>query len=410
MKQTLLFIGHHFHCHTKSISFLLELIEKKFEAEYCYCHIDPFNDEDNTWQTSIQRKHYDVVLCLQVMPSIEKLKQHCSFDFGVFFPMADYYYRAQKDVSAPIWQEYQDFQIISFSRKMHEELIAHGFSSHYFQYFPEPAPMFKPGDTDSVFFWQRVTHINVYSILSLLKNYNIRHLHIHKAIDPGETYIPLPYEYQGMMKVSYSSWFERKDDMLKFMDESALYVAARYCEGIGMSFLEAMAHGRCVIAPDETTFNEYIKDGKNGFLFIPSNPLPLKTADIREIQKNAYEFIRDGYRKWCIKREKIVPLFTRKAEINLKKIQDLESIWCQHKKGTSMKDAVVSQNFANHFFARIKKYINIFQNKACNYTCKEEKKFCAIRWLLKMERNDKRKILIFFLGLPLFSVDIIEEN
>ena len=66
----------------------------------------------------------------------------CSFDFGVFFPMADYYYRAQKDVSAPIWQEYQDFQIISFSRKMHEELIANGFSSHYFQYFPEPASKF----------------------------------------------------------------------------------------------------------------------------------------------------------------------------------------------------------------------------------------------------------------------------
>lgn len=407
MKQTLLFIGHDFHRHTKSNRFILDLIEEKFEIELC--SIVPDYGENGTWLTNLQRKHYDVVLCWQVMPSIETLKQFCSFDFGVFFPMADYYYRAQKDVSAPIWQEYQDFQIISFSRKMHEELIANGFSSHYFQYFPEPASKFCEGDADAVFFWQRVSHINIYTVLTLLKDYSIRHLHIHKALDPGETYIPLPYEYQGAMNVSYSSWFESKEDMLKCMDESALYVAARYCEGIGMSFLEAMAHGRCVIAPDETTFNEYIEDGKTGFLFIPSNPQPLKKEEIRKIQKNAYEFIRKGYREWATKRKEIVPLFTRKAETDPGKIRKLESIWSQHKKELPAGNAL-PQKSGSSLFVKIKKYMDIIRNRSEIYHNIGEKKFCGIRYFFKMERNDKKKILIFFFGIPLFSVEFLEEN
>ena len=52
-------------------------------------------------------------------------------------------------------------------------------------------------------------------------------------------------------------------DMLK----STIYIASRPYEGIGMSFLEAMADGRCVVAHDNTTHNEYIEHGKNGFLF-----------------------------------------------------------------------------------------------------------------------------------------------
>ena len=35
MKQTLLFIGHDFHRHTKSNRFILDLIEKKFDVEIC---------------------------------------------------------------------------------------------------------------------------------------------------------------------------------------------------------------------------------------------------------------------------------------------------------------------------------------------------------------------------------------
>ena len=406
MKQTLLFIGHDFHRHTKSNRFILDLIEKKFDVEIC--SFVPDYGENGSWLSSLKRKHYDVVLCWQLMPSIRVLRQFCSFDFGVFFPMADYYYRAQKDVTAPIWREYQDFQIISFSRKMHEDLIANGFSSHYFQYFPKPEETVPDGDPDSVFFWQRVSHINIYTLLTLLKNYGIRHLHIHKAVDPGETYIPLPYEYQGQMNVSYSSWFENKEEMLKCMDQSALYVASRYCEGIGMSFLEAMAHGRCVIAPNETTFNEYIEHGKTGFLFEPSAPKPLPKQEIRTIQKNTRDFISKGYREWEKKREEIVPLFTQKAEKNSRKIQKLAAVWRQREPEVSANSA--PQEPGSSLCVKVKKYMDILRNRSEIYHNIGEKRFCGIRYFLKMERNDGKRILIFFFGIPLLSVEFLEEN
>ncbi len=407
MKRTLLFIGHHFHSRTKSNRFMMELIEREFEIETCSVVPDCVGDE--ACMTSLRRKHYDVVLCWQVMPSIETLKRFCSFDFGVFFPMADYYYLAAKDVSDPIWREYQDFQIISFSRKMHDELAANGFSSHYFQYFPEPATHFREGDADAVFFWQRVSHINIYTVLSLLKNWGIRRLHFHRSLDPGETYFPLPYEHQGKLHVTYSSWFDSRDDMLRRMDESALYVASRYCEGIGMSFLEAMAHGRCVIAPDETTFNEYIEDGRNGLLFRPACPRPLNRPEIRTIQKNAYEFIREGYREWKVRRNEIVPLFTIKASKDPEKIRKLETVWRRRRRITPAGDNPL-RSLRGAPFGKMRKYMDIVRNRSGGYHRVSERKFCGIRWFIKMERNDRRRIFIIVLGIPLFSVDFQEDN
>ena len=57
-----------------------------------------------------------------------------------------------------------------------------------------------------------------------------------------------------------------------------------------MGFLKAMAMGRCVIAPNTPTMNEYIEDGINGFLYDLRNLSPLKIENVREIQKNAENY------------------------------------------------------------------------------------------------------------------------
>ena len=237
----------------------------------------------------------------------------------------------------------------------------------------------------------------------------MKHIHIHRALDPSENYIPLPYEYQGSTDVSYSTWFEHKEDMLNCMDNAAIYIASRYCEGIGMSFLEAMARGRCVIAPDETTFNEYIEHGKTGFLFIPSAPQAIEKKDIQEIQKNAYRYICGGYKEWIRKREEIVPLFTQKVIKDSAKIHKLEQLW-DKKCLRDVTSERISQGSSGITKAKIKKFIDIIRGKSDIYHKIGEKKLCGIRYFTKMERHDKKKILIFFFGFPVFSVEIIEED
>jgi hypothetical protein len=67
-----------------------------------------------------------------------------------------------------------------------------------------------------------------------------------------------------------------------------------------MSFLEAMSMGRCVIAPDNPTMSEYITHGKTGLLYNPHISLPTiePPRSIRAIQLAAYNYIREGFRKW----------------------------------------------------------------------------------------------------------------
>ena len=46
-----------------------------------------------------------------------------------------------------------------------------------------------------------------------------------------------------------------------------VYFAPRLEEGIGQTFLEAIRWGRCVVAADNRTINEYIIHGVNGLLY-----------------------------------------------------------------------------------------------------------------------------------------------
>ena len=88
--------------------------------------------------------------------------------------------------------------------------------------------------------------------------------------------------------------------------QKGIYVAPRDLEGIGMSFLEAMAMGKAVIAVDNPTMNEYIEDGKTGYLFDLKNPKKIDLSNIEQVQKNAFDFMREGRKKWEKDKEKII--------------------------------------------------------------------------------------------------------
>jgi glycosyltransferase involved in cell wall biosynthesis len=108
--------------------------------------------------------------------------------------------------------------------------------------------------------------------------------------------------------------------MQKDIAASALYVAPRFHEGIGLSFLEAMAMGRCVIAVNNPTMNEYIIDGENGFLYDISSPAPiaLSPEKIRNIQQNTIKYMQDGRNRWEKDKSLILDWLEQKPSANKK--------------------------------------------------------------------------------------------
>lgn len=287
--KNLLYIGHNYHLKTKSTLFLIDLLKERYDVDFV--SFDPYKNQYEGIEKS-QGKKYDVLVVFQIMPPPEFLENKLIYEQGVFFPMYDYIITRNYDP----WPEYRRFKIINFSRTIHEELTRRGYESYYVQYFPKPEGNQPLGDVNSIFFWQRMERINISIVSALFSEQQIEHIHIHKAMDPNQKFIEPDTCLAD--KISYSEWFGTKEEMQEVMYRSAWYIAPREYEGIGMSFLEAMAAGRCVVAPNTPTMNEYIQDGITGFLYDIDNPQPIQPCEVKAIQENARKYIENGYKKW----------------------------------------------------------------------------------------------------------------
>ena len=329
MKKAL-FIGHSYHLKTKSSIFLLEILQRDYDITEAY--IDPMFPISYEKLKVDRGCHFDLLVIWQVMPHIEELQKLITWDFSVFFPMYDHY-KGMNGFYDEVWKGYTNFTIICFSKALYKDAIRAGFDAKYIQYYPKPRPFSQWGDEKGIFFWQRISSLNIGTLVKAVQNLQINHLHFHKAIDPGHKILPITAygkEVQTFMQniqTSDSVWFKDKSRLIDEICKYSLYMAPRYYEGIGMSFLDAMALGRCVIAPDTPTMNEYITNGVNGLLFpwdeflgipeaITSTQLP-----IRELQANAIRSIQDGYTQWEERKYDILRWCKQKAQPNIEQLK-----------------------------------------------------------------------------------------
>jgi glycosyltransferase involved in cell wall biosynthesis len=81
------------------------------------------------------------------------------------------------------------------------------------------------------------------------------------------------------------------------LKKSNIYLAPRKIEGIGLSFLEAMAIGMVVVAYDNGTMNEYIKHDYNGYLF-DSKDYQINFDNIMTVLNNSKTMVQKGWEKW----------------------------------------------------------------------------------------------------------------
>ncbi len=287
--KKLLYLGHNYHLKTKSTLFLIDLLKEQYDVDFV--SYDPYKNEYEGLKEA-KGKLYDVLVVFQIMPPSEFLEGNFVYKQGVLVPMYDYIITRNYDP----WSDYRRFRIINFCKSIHEELLKRGYESYYVQYFPKPEGNQSLGDVNSIFFWQRMERINISTISALFAEQKIDHIHIHKALDPKQKFVEPETRLADM--ITYSEWFGAKEEMQEVMLKSAWYIAPREYEGIGMSFLEAMAAGRCVVASNTPTMNEYIQNGVNGFLYDIDDPQPIPLCEVRDIQANARKYIEDGYKKW----------------------------------------------------------------------------------------------------------------
>lgn len=313
--ERLLYIGHAFHRKTQSHKFVLDMLRSDYDVVEKY--IDPESEIKSEEFKDLSGETFMVCLCWQIFPDDVLLRAKIRFDKLVFFPMYDGLPQTRRVIDAA-WK-IRNVLVICFCKAVYDLYRSKGIRCRYIQYFPEPAKNLILGDDKAIYFWQRRENFDLEVLATVCKHLPITRIYHHQALDyknhckSVEECGSIAREFLEGCNIYESGWCDNKEAMLREINCAAMYMAPRIKEGIGMSFLEAMAMGRCVVAPNFPTMNEYIEHGKNGLLYqcnavysaIEPQPI-VETVDIRTLQQNAYEYIKTGHSRWLNERRKIV--------------------------------------------------------------------------------------------------------
>jgi hypothetical protein len=282
--MNILFVDHETHLKTHSADFFLDILRESFEVKTFYykkTYRFSIPDEDVAWA--------DVIILWEFLYNRHYLGvpgKRC-----IFVPMYDNEWGSKwqwKRIAA------SGMPVISFCDAISRHAKKHGVRNILdLRYFPNPDELPQEcGERKRVFLWERgeITLSAAESILPPSEGYTF-------DVKKADEFIP-------------------KDEYLNRLAKCEVVVAPRMKEGIGMAFLEAMAMGKCVVANDDATMNEYIEDGKTGILRNFRKPGdPISTEAISNACTNARTAATMAYAKWVQARKKINPFIEDAAKL-----------------------------------------------------------------------------------------------
>ncbi len=181
--------------------------------------------------------------------------------------------RSKRKIWVPMWDGFQPLSLkkrlayrlagleaISCCNPVHRQLKNQGIPSCQIRYFPtltKSSPL-STASPYTFFLWQRDPNIGLNIIAKNFPPSAVRKV-IYKSDLHSEGPVAFPIE-------KLEGWLP-KEQLLQKIAQSDFYIAPRLQEGVGLSFLEAMAMGKIVLAHNDATMNEYIEDGRTGYLF-----------------------------------------------------------------------------------------------------------------------------------------------
>lgn len=300
-KKRIAFVGNLFHQKTGSSAFFIEILEKYFTIDFYWGY--PRTGYAEIDKSALFGRPYDAIVMWQAKFAVDQLRNSRCQNI-ILIPMYD----DVKDLPLEMWKRLSVYRFINFSAVLHHKLTALGAESLRVQFAPKTDARQRPANRNEgvkLFFWQRKNSITWDTIRQLIDPDQVRSVHIHAAVDPGKTFVRPTDEEIERFNITFSDWFESRDAYLEKVAACDIYVAPRKYEGIGMSFLEAMAMGKCVIAADCPTMNEYIRHGENGLLFNVAAPERLDLSQAASLGQSAFKSIEVLFQAWKASEESI---------------------------------------------------------------------------------------------------------
>jgi len=221
----------------------------------------------------------------------------------------------------------KSIKIIAYSKWISNLTANLEFKTMRVKYFENPNSL-KPASWDNgynIFYWNRSGLLNKEQLESICNTLNAKTLIFRDHLDyyaHKKQQIILKNKI-GNTDVINLDMCSNSEKYMDYLSRCNIFIAPRIYEGIGLTFLEAIASGMVVLSPNSPTMNEYIQNNING-VFLPYKELrrhynrfvtklsnksgislpiilhrdKLINLPLEKIGNNARKTHIEGYRKW----------------------------------------------------------------------------------------------------------------
>ena len=274
MKKRILFIDHAVHQTTRSSRFFVDLLSAAFDVR------EHFYERFYRVGADVAMRESDAAVIWEF--PIARGRFYYPNKVNVFVPMYD-------NEWGSVWQwrriAVSGMGVVSFCGKVSEHARRCGVKNLLdVRYFPDPSTLPQTaGDPKRVFLWER------------------------GGISRGQAETMFPAADGYTLVVKGANEFLPREEYLAKLASCGIVVAPRRKEGIGMAFLEAMAMGKCVVAHNDATMNEYIVDGENGILVDFDAPERIAFSRVEKARAGVAVAVARHWARWVEDAKKIAP-------------------------------------------------------------------------------------------------------
>lgn len=311
--KKILFLDLASHRNSLSGTWMLELLKSRYEVDLRYA--TSRNSKDIPLRQEVQQ--YDAIIFWQIAPIVSRAASYKMPT--IYAPMYD-----SETYNRGKWMriKFHHASVISFTDREASFIRPLGLPILDAKYF-SPHKEFCPGDPRKLFLWDR-GDIHFADIKKLFAPGFLTEMVVRCNETEADKISAEDRRLYGVRIVPHEQYLSR-DAYLNIFSDCGIFVAPRLKEGIGLSFIEAMMCGKCVVAHDDATMNEYLDHMRTGILVDfkkKIHRLDISVDDIKKMQCSCYEEAERGLAAWRSSRQKILD-FIEDSIINYRDM----SIW-----------------------------------------------------------------------------------